>query len=204
MPSRWEPDVTAFERLDAACQPDADRIVFTGSSTIRFWTTLHLDFPGAKVVNRGFGGARVRDVAELLARVVGSPPPSAVIMYAGGNDLASLRKVDELTDDAKCFLEAARSLSDTIDIGLMSVIPHRRFWPIIKQITDYNANLGELAQTDRLHFLDVAAPMLEAGEPPPARLFIDDEIHLSAAGYQVLVDEVRPFVGRVAQSVMSS
>src|SRR6185312_14197633 len=54
---QWEKDIAAFEARDKTNPPPANGILFIGSSTIRFWTTLATDFPGQPVINRGFGGS---------------------------------------------------------------------------------------------------------------------------------------------------
>src|SRR4026208_83224 len=55
-PPRCEADIHAFEAEDMAAPPPKGGIIFTGSSSIRMWTSLKEDFPGLPVLNRGFGG----------------------------------------------------------------------------------------------------------------------------------------------------
>lgn len=192
MPGRWEPEITAFERLDATRPPDPNRVVFYGSSTIRLWSTLPYDFPELKVSNRGFGGASMRDVADNVSRAIGQPAPRHLIMYAGGNDLAALQKVEEIIVHLNSFVESALALDPHVQLSLISVIPHRRFWPLIHQIKRYNELTHGLSESDpRLTYVDVATPMLELGAPPPNELFINDEIHLSQKGYNILVQVCR-------------
>src|SRR5579859_3047551 len=56
---KWEKDIAAFEASDRTNPPPKDCIVFVGSSSIRFWSSLKEDFPGLPVVNRGFGGSEL-------------------------------------------------------------------------------------------------------------------------------------------------
>jgi hypothetical protein len=42
--------------------PPKGGIIFTGSSSIRMWTSLKEDFPGLPVLNRGFGGSMIPEV----------------------------------------------------------------------------------------------------------------------------------------------
>ncbi|WP_223676341.1 hypothetical protein [Novilysobacter selenitireducens] len=70
--ARWEPDIAAFEASDRHSPPPEGGVVFVGSSSIRMWDTLARDFPEAGVINRGFGGSRVRDSVHYAHRIVGA------------------------------------------------------------------------------------------------------------------------------------
>jgi hypothetical protein len=65
-----------------------DVIVFTGSSSITFWSTLEQDMNPLPVINRGFGGSRLNDVVYYAPRLVVAYRPRAVVLFAGTNDLA--------------------------------------------------------------------------------------------------------------------
>ena len=47
-PSKWEAEVRAFEAADMSEPPVRGGIIFTGSSSIRMWTTLKEDFPACR------------------------------------------------------------------------------------------------------------------------------------------------------------
>ena len=51
------------------------------------WQTLEVDFPGLRVLNRGFGGSELSDVVQFADRIVLPYRPRVVIVYAGDNDL---------------------------------------------------------------------------------------------------------------------
>ncbi|WP_212843129.1 GDSL-type esterase/lipase family protein [Catellatospora sp. IY07-71] len=187
--------MNAFARLDRVMPPSPERVVFYGSSTIRLWTTLAYDFPEVQVSNRGFGGAMIRDVAANAVVAIGSPAPRTVIMYAGGNDLSSLRPVDQVESNLRLFVDTVLGMDEHIQIGLMTVIPHRRFWPVEQQIAEYNARMRQTAEEHpRVGLIDTAGPMLKLGAPPPADLFIHDEVHLSQAGYDILIRQCRRYL----------
>src|SRR5262245_33687866 len=60
-PHPFESQITAFENWDRQNAFPKDPILFVGSSSIRLWQTAEA-FPGAPVINRGFGGSTVADV----------------------------------------------------------------------------------------------------------------------------------------------
>tara|TARA_B100000676_G_scaffold211412_1_gene207712 strand:+ start:124 stop:384 length:261 start_codon:yes stop_codon:yes gene_type:complete len=58
-----------------------------------------------------------------------------------------------------------------------------------------NAPLRARCDTDpRLHFVDVATPMLGADGKPPADLFVKDMLHMTDAGYDIWRDATRSVV----------
>src|SRR5712691_12335637 len=58
----WESTIRKFEESDRIHPPRPGVIVFTGSSSIRFWDTLVEDMRPLEVVNRGFGGSHIAHV----------------------------------------------------------------------------------------------------------------------------------------------
>ena len=86
--AKWEPQISAFEKQDAAKPTPPGGIVFTGSSTIRLWD-LAKGFPDLAPLNRGFGGSHLADVRAYLPRLVLKHKPRLVVIRAGGNDLAA-------------------------------------------------------------------------------------------------------------------
>src|SRR5688572_3579536 len=86
-PARWEKEIAAYEAADRANPPAKGGIVFTGSSTIRRWTTLASDFPDHHVLNRGFGGSQIVDATHFAERIVIPYAPRMVVLRAGGNDI---------------------------------------------------------------------------------------------------------------------
>src|ERR1700727_2542217 len=81
----WESSIREFESHDKVNPPTPGVIVFVGSSSIRFWRTLETDMAPLDVINRGFGGSEMSDVAQYANRVVVAYKPRAVVVYAGDN-----------------------------------------------------------------------------------------------------------------------
>ena len=54
-PDAWETSIRRFEAQDRADPPAPGLIVFTGSSSFTFWSTLAADMAPLPVLNRGFG-----------------------------------------------------------------------------------------------------------------------------------------------------
>src|SRR2546427_13147479 len=83
----WESSIRAFEREDKVHPVPPGGIVFTGSSSIAYWSSLVEDMKPLAVINRGFGGAEDTDVNHDADRIVIASHPAAVFGDAGDKDL---------------------------------------------------------------------------------------------------------------------
>ena len=88
LPSPWEHSIRAFEARDRRHAPGQGSIVFVGSSSFTLWSSLEADMAPLPAVNRGFGGALIDDVVRYADRIVVPYQPSAVVLFAGTNDIA--------------------------------------------------------------------------------------------------------------------
>lgn len=59
----WEKEIIKFEQLDRTESYPNDAILFAGSSSIRLWSTLADDMAPYSVIQRGFGGSELSDLA---------------------------------------------------------------------------------------------------------------------------------------------
>ena len=84
----WSLQISAYEKQDRINPPKPGVIVFTGSSSIRFWHTLSEDMKPLDAINRGFGGSQLSQVNEYATRIVLPYRPKAVVLYAGENDMS--------------------------------------------------------------------------------------------------------------------
>jgi lysophospholipase L1-like esterase len=185
-PATWEGEIRQFEEDDRRAQPPAGAIIFTGSSSIRLWTTLARDMAPLTVLNRGFGGAQAHQVLAFAPRILLPYPPSAVVLYVGENDLeARTGKTPE-----HVFAEVA-GLSDLLArelpqarLYLLAVKPspaRRRRWALARR---FNALLAAFAQEDRRRcWVDEATPAFDARGHRRSDLYMADGLHLSPAGY---------------------
>lgn len=193
--SDFEGDIRAFEEADRKSPPPSSPIVFTGSSSIRVWTSLDSDFAGWPVLNRGFGGSHYRHLWELRDQVILKYQPQAVVLYSGDNDLADGWAVNSVVGYMTNLVNAIRREVPTAHIAVLSIKPSpARLWAIDLQRRFNTAARQFCATGTNLHYIDVASAMLDqAGQPRP-ELYSPDRTHLNAAGYAVWRDQlVREF-----------
>ena len=103
-PGEWEEAIAAFETADRRHPPPEGAIVFVDSSSIRLWKTLAEDFADFAVVNRGFGGSRMRDSLRAVGRIVIPYRPRQVVVYAGDNDIAFGGTPERMADAFRQFV----------------------------------------------------------------------------------------------------
>ena len=191
-PARWEAEIAAFEALDRRSPPPAGGIVFTGSSSIRLWTTLARDFPGLPVINRGFGGSQVPDVIAFVDRLVTKHRPRQVVIYCGGNDIAAGRSAAEVVADTKTLVRAIHAALPEARIAYISVAGNPARWSQIDTVRAVNRALAEWMATDaRLSFIDVHRHMLGRDGRPKPDIFVDDRLHMNAKGYALWGEVVK-------------
>lgn len=191
-PGRFAAEIDVFTRWDRKNAVPADPVLFVGSSSIRMWPTAER-FPDLPVVNRGFGGSHISDVNALLEQVVLPYAPRAVVFYAGDNDIASGKSPERVRDDYAAFVEAVHARYPDADIIWVPIKPSLSRWDMWPAMREANALVQTLSDAHpRLHYADLATPMLGADGKPRPELFIEDGLHLSPAGYTVWTTHLRP------------
>jgi lysophospholipase L1-like esterase len=199
-PYIWGPAIRAFE---AQYVPPGS-IVFIGSSSFRFWTTLASDMAPLPAINRGFGGATVRACNHWAPRILArAPAPRAVVLYAGGNDLAWWYSVDRVFAEMERFVALTAQLAPNAPVYILSVqlAPSRpRNW---QQVRDLNARVDALAARSggRVRTIDVVSVILDAAGRPRRELFVFDGVHMNPAGYALWTQVIRP---RLMQDLQTS
>jgi lysophospholipase L1-like esterase len=194
------PSLNPFESEVEALQaklidPPPRPIVFYGSSSIRLWKTLSQDLPDYAVLNCGFGGSRLTDCLYFAPRVVTPLKPSAVVIYAGDNDLATGAAPEQVFDSFRQLFFALRTSSPDLPIAFVSVKPCPARFKYIQNIERFNRLvddfLGTQSNTD---YIDIFSDLLGPDHQPILSLFRSDQIHLSQAGYQIFKRDISEYL----------
>jgi len=188
----YEKEITAFERQDATNPPPKNAVLFVGSSTIRFWTTVSSDFPEYKTITRGFGGSQTSDLNDYLDRIVIPYAPSKIIIYEGDNDIAAGKSAETVAAEFKKVVERTRAALPNVEIYYLAIKPspsRARF-----QATDEKANqlIKSYAETQpKLFFIDVATPVLQPNGKPDPKFFKPDMLHMNRSGYEAWIPIIK-------------
>ncbi|HVI54050.1 MAG TPA: SGNH/GDSL hydrolase family protein [Luteibacter sp.] len=197
--AKWNADIQAFEASDKSQPPPANAVLFIGSSSIRFWKTLGTDFPGYRVINRGFGGSDLDDATAFADRIVTPYRPAALVMYAGDNDLQGGDSPEQVRDDFAAFVGKVRQSQPDLPIAFIAIKPSVARAALLPNILRADQLIRAWAMTQKnVAFLDVVPAMLDAQGQPRPDLFIEDGLHMNAKGYALWVAQVTPWLAEHA------
>ena len=192
-PTVWEPEIAAFERRDREAPPPRGAVLFVGSSSIRFWDELAADMAPLRVIRRGFGGAKLSDLAHFADRIIFPYAPRAIVIHAGGNELTDVpgnrrRTPEEAQADFQSLVARIQAQLPGVPIYYLALRPSRlpgaRAQLLRRIRADCEAQPG-------VHFLNAGARLaLPDGSPDP-RLISWDRIHLNREGYEAWAPPIR-------------
>lgn len=192
-PERFGKEIRAYEEADKASPPPSGAILFVGASSTRLWKTLAQDFPGHKVINRGFGGSSTSDLLHFADRIVLPYRPHLIIVQEGGNDINAGKSPERVLADHKEFVAKVRKALPDVRIVFTAVNPSPSRWAQAEKQKEANRLLKEYAQSgDNLDFIDLWDQFLGPDGQPRAELFVADRLHNNAAGYKIRAEAVRP------------
>lgn len=195
----WAGEISEFERIDISNPPPKGAIVFIGGRDVRQWETLSADMTPLEVINRGFGGAHISHLTHYTARIIKPHDPKAIVMIAGGEDLADVRgrTPEQVLESFQIFLSALRAHGVTAPVVFVSIRPapmRAARWYGAKRT---NSLIEELAASrEDVIFLDVASLMLDEDDNVREDLFRWDGLSLSEEGYRLLTSRLRPLLVR--------
>lgn len=195
--SHWKPDIDAFVAADRAHAPAPGGVLFIGSSSIHFWSSLAADFPGIPVINRGFGGSALPDSTFYADRIVWPYKPRVIVLYAGDNDMAEGASPAQVLASFQAFVARARQGVPGVPVVFVSIKPSLArvaLWPQMKQANDL---IRDWAATQKdVRFVDIAPVMLDAQGKPRAELFRPDGLHMLPAGYALWIAALKPVLAQ--------
>ena len=190
----WEDAIDAYEAADSENPPASGSIVFVGSSSILLWQTLPEDMAPMPVLNRGFGGSLIAHSTHFADRIVLPYQPSAIVLYAGDNDIGFGGVSPECAlADFDAFVAKIRATAPDVPIYFISIKPSIARWHQRSEMQRANELIEARTTTPSLlHFIDVSEAMLDEEGQPIESLFVEDGLHLTPAGYELWTSIVRP------------
>jgi len=190
-PARFEKAIQAFEAEDAAKAPPKDVTVFVGASNIRRWQSLPKRFKKTPLLNRGFGGSQLSDVAFFAERCVIKYKPKQVYLSAGGNDLHAGKTPEEVLAAFEEFVTKVRTALPKTAISYLSIPPAPSRWSEVEQVKKANELIAASCAKQGVNFIETFSLMLGADGQPRPELYVEDKLHFSEAGYDVITSAIR-------------
>lgn len=194
-PERWEESISGFEKEDQANPPKEGAILFVGSSSIAKWQDIQDYFPEYRLLNRGFGGSQFEDLLFYADRVIYPYKPEKIFIYEGDNDIAAGDSPKKILEEAKKLRKMiARQLPD-VPVVFISAKPSVARWNLKEQYEDLNSRLKKYAEKTALtEFADVWKPMLNENGEVNTHIFLEDNLHMNAQGYEIWQKALTPFL----------
>ncbi|MDZ7646626.1 MAG: GDSL-type esterase/lipase family protein [Cytophagales bacterium] len=194
-PQRFEKEVNDLVAGDSAIN-NKKLILFTGSSSIRFWKSLHTDFPKQNTLNHGFGGSEMSDLFYYAETLILSYQPKKIFIYEGDNDLNSGKSADEILQTAKELLALIRAkLPKGTKVIFIAAKPKLARWTLKDKYMTFNEQLNQWTQTQkRVEFADVWTALVDSNGNVLPDIFIEDGLHLNEKGYVLWADAIRKFM----------
>lgn len=197
---QYDGDIARWTAQDALDPPAPGAVLFVGSSSIRRWEQLALDFADYRVVQRGFGGATFDQVNQYVNDIVQPYQPTAIVVWVGTNDIASGSDGDEVYADYQQFVAAVHAVHPAVHVFYLGIMPTPGRFDNGPEETSANSQIAQMAADNpKLHYVDLPAAFWALNPPSdPAFLamFVDD-IHLNRQGYALWTSVIRPAVSAV-------
>jgi lysophospholipase L1-like esterase len=196
--ARLETEIRAFEKQDSLLPLTQGEIVLWGSSTFKYWKTVHADLAGYPVTNRGFGGSQMEDAILYFDRIVIPRHPKLILIYEGENDLAVGQKAPKrVLDDFKTLLGKIRAQLPETKVAIYSIKPCVKRVDQLPLQQRMNAIFRKYCRKHKrwLSYIDTAGPLLVDGKPTLTYL-VADQLHLNEKGYAIWANVTREFLGK--------
>lgn len=184
--TRFQGEVDALNAKEFNIDPGKEVVVFTGSSSIRMWKDVQDFYPDINAINTGFGGSHFSDLFQYLDELIFRFDPDKVFIYEGDNDVAGEKKPIQILLHAAMVYGAVKTKLPDAEIYFISPKPSISRWHLKDTYEETNSLLRDFCNAnENLNYIDVWNPMLNDSGEPISDIFIEDDLHMNAKGYQI-------------------
>jgi len=188
---KWEEKIAVLDSLNAIEIADPSTLLVTGSSSVRLWDSIHSDLMPFKVMQRGYGGAKMSDFCYYADRIIQPQTYKAILIFVG-NDIAGRdrdRTPEEVLQFFKVAVKQIRKRNPDTPVFWIETTPTLRRWHAIDQIREANRMIRKFCENHQdLHFIGTYQSFINTeGEPAPG-FFRKDSLHLNRSGYVLWAD----------------
>lgn len=196
----WENDIQKFEQLDKSEKYPDDAILFAGSSSIRLWETLGRDMSPYNVIQRGFGGSKLSDLAVYAHRIFDAHPCKAIVIFVA-NDITGSDQDKSPDEVARLFsyvLKTIRKSHPGTPLFWIEITPTQSRWKVWPAIQKGNALIKDICTKNKnTYFISTSNAFLDDNGMPKPELFREDKLHLTAQGYAVWTEIIKKELDKV-------
>ncbi|QDT13265.1 GDSL-type esterase/lipase family protein [Planctomycetes bacterium K23_9] len=206
---RWQKTIDEFDQQNQTAQNSSDAVLFIGSSSIRRWESMETDMAPFKTIRRGYGGAKFTDMAIFADRLIQPHQYRALVMFVGNgvNGKPDDHSPDLIEALTRQIVAKSHAHQPDVPVFLIEITPCKKRFDAWQKIRAVNARLREVAlSTPHTYFIPTASHYLRPDGTPRTELFVEDNLHLNADGYQLwstlirrrLSDVIRQIAGTTA------
>jgi len=196
LPPPFYKEIQEFKKQDADSMPPKDAILFVGSSSFTKWTDVKDYFPDHTIINRGFGGSTLRDVIRWAPDIILPYHAKQIVIYCGENDLAYSNATTPkmVLDRFKRLFTIIRNDNPAVPVAFVSLKPSPSRQHLWKKMKTANRLIRQyLATKKKTVFINVWPAMFDAnGTIIRKDIFIEDNLHMNAKGYQIWKKLIEP------------
>jgi lysophospholipase L1-like esterase len=187
--------------IDQAVKSTRYSILFFGDSLTEGWdaTVWQQSLAARGALNAGVSGDRTDNLSWRLENGnLGGPPPTAVVVLIGTNDLAYGRSPELTADGIRTTLEALRQPFPEARILLLGLLPREESptAPLRVATTRVNHLIRDCADGRHIFYADIGDVLLDGGGHLPAAI-APDGLHFTARGYSLLASRLDPELDRL-------
>jgi glycerophosphoryl diester phosphodiesterase len=196
----WEDEIQKFEELDKSEIYSDDAIIFTGSSSIRLWSTLEADMAPYPVIQRGFGGSKLSDFAVYGDRIISPHKCKAIVIFIA-NDISG-RETDKSPETVaslfRTSLRVIRKSHPGTPVFWIAITPTSSRWTVWPQIQKANNLIKNICEKEKnAYFIPTDYAFLNEKGLPKDELFVSDKLHLSQKGYEVWTGIIKKEINKI-------
>jgi hypothetical protein len=163
---------------------------FIGSSTINYWHSLAGDMAPWMAHNRGIAGAMFPEIIRHFEANEKVPPPEAIMLYAGENDIANGSNAGQEIVNLKAFLALKNRKFPRTPLYFISAKPSPTRWANFAEQSRYNAAARALIGGRKdAAFVNIVPVLLVNGRP--GNFYVADGVHLDPQGYGRVAKVIR-------------
>lgn len=170
--------------------------LFLGDSYIEFWqyadiaggNAFYKVFDAERNLNLGLGGTTFYDWLFYGRELAALPKSCSIVINLGFNDIHCGRTAVEAYGHCRQFVEMLRAAFNDARIYLLNVVSAPSYTDFQAEEERFNALITANAQVLGVTVLDVRNLVAELKSK--RECFIEDGVHLNAAGYGVLSDVI--------------
>lgn len=197
----WETVMEEFEALDKQNNYPPESIFFTGSSSIRLWSSLAEDIAPYPVIERGFGGSRMPDLLHYADRYISDHSFRALVLFVA-NDITGNTETDRTPEEVQNlfeqFIQKIRGYNSDAPIFIIEITPTNSRWNVWSKTERANNLIAQLCDTHKnVMFIPTRDLFLTQEGTPNDDLFISDRLHLNEKGYAVWSKRIRSYLDPV-------